>query len=242
MTTRAEYVSERRRQAWAHGRAVRDALLDQHCADYDLKLPPAPALIVAELLTDALDAKLAYDPLPTDEFARTEWKNGRPFVTINSLTGEIAGAKDVKGIQNVAAWHETIHVVDDADLLREGAQAAFAGFDADRKIVCYRSPTKEISPDQRAREFWAEEAGRAAAVSLPALERTSSFQELLRLGIRAAGQPINGFPLLYSAAEKIGVNISALVKQLTYEGKITVVRESGNNLIIVHQALLLEVA
>jgi hypothetical protein len=77
---------------------------------------------------------------------------------------------------------------------------------------------------------------------MKALAISEAFRELLRLGERAGGRPINGFPLLYRAAEDIGVNISALVKQLTCEAKLSVARESGRNLIVVQRELLLEVA
>lgn len=241
MSTRAEFINQRRREAWDHGRRIREKLLAEYCTCYGLSTPPAPARVIGELLTDLLEARLAYDPLPSNEFARTEWKNGRPFVTINSLTSEIEGVKNIAGTQNVAAWHEAIHVVDHSDVLQRGPQGQLTGFDVPEVVVCHRAPSRDLSPEQRAREFWAEEAGRAAAVSLPELERAPSFQELLRLGVRSRGRPVNGFPLLYDAADFIAVNIAALVKQLEFEGKISVVRESGRRLIVVQQALLLEV-
>ena len=76
-----------------------------------------------------------------------------------------------------------------------------------------------------AREFWAEEAGRAAAVSLPALSRSEAFVELGRLAADASGPVAGGWPLLYQAAEDIGVNITALVNQLRLEGLLGVAEE-----------------
>jgi hypothetical protein len=90
------------------------------------------------------------------------------------------------------------------------------------------------------REFWAEEAGRAAAVSYQALARSGAFQAFVRLrqsGTAAA----NGerWRLLYLAAEDIGINISALVKQLVLEGQIVIQSESGRQVIHPQPAFLL---
>lgn len=239
---RAEFIQSRQRAAWARGREVRDALMSEYQQRYGVTTLPAPARIVDELLRDFLNTQIKEAPLGQQVFAETEWDGERFIVTVNSTTASIAGVKDAPGVEAVGKWHEIVHIVDDAHDLKEGAQEALPGFDVARKIACSRSMRRGTSGEERAREFWAEEAGRAAAVSIVALARSASFREVIRLGERAGGRPVNGFPLLYRAAEDIGVNISALVKQLTCEGKLSVARESGRNLIVVQRELLLEVA
>lgn len=237
MSRRAEYVSQRRRQAWAYGREVRNGLLVRYCEAYGLSVGPPPALIIDELLTDFLHVKLHYDPLNTDVFAQTELRDGVPVVTVNSLTGSIPGVRDGPGVQNVGEWHEAIHVVDDLNMLRPGASAAFPGFEVPLRIVCYRYGGARGSPEAAAREFWAEEAGRAAAVSFEALARTEAFQTLCQAASKSSGPVARGFPLLYDAAEDIGVNVTALVKQLTLEGWIVAAKESGRHVVYVQPRL-----
>jgi len=162
---------------------------------------------------------------------------GRPRVTINSRTADIRGVRDAEGVQNVGKWHEIIHITDHLDTLRAGPSAGLPGFEIPPRIVCYRSGDAKGSPEAAAREFWAEEAGRAAAVSLEALARSEAFQELCRAASTGSGPVAGGFPLLYEVAEDIGVNATALVKQLTLEGWIVVTKESGRNVVYVQPRL-----
>ena len=237
MVHRTDFIRRRREEAWAYGRKIRDSFLAAYKMRYGLEIAPPPALIVDELLTDFLDAELKYDPLGDDVFAQTEWADGRPLVTVNSLTGSIPGVRDAQGVQNVAKWHEAIHVADHVDILRSQSQLALSGFDAPEKIVCYRSDERLTTTEARAREFWAEEAGRAAAVSFQALASSQAFRELCALAGRSRGPVARAFPLLYTAASDIGVNITALVKQLTLEGRIAVTEERGRKLVYVQPAL-----
>ena len=231
-----------RREAWDYGRAFRDRLVAQYREEYGIAEPPAPALIIDELLTDFLDVSLRFDPLPLDTYAQTEWKDGRAVVTVNSLTGKIDGVKDEEGVQNVAKFHEGVHVDRDLPELKPGPQLFMAELGPPPKIVCHRRPSTWNSQGGTSwtgaggngsrREFWAEEAGRAAAVSYEALARSHAFRAFIRL--RQSGHPAaNGerWRLLYLAAEDIGVNITALVKQLEFEGQIIVQKEDGRRVI-----------
>jgi hypothetical protein len=203
-------------------------------------VPPPPAKVIDEILTEQLKAKLRFDPLPLDRFAETRLVNGEPVVTISSDTSAIPGVKDAVGVQNVAKWHEAIHITDHLDSLVAPAQAALEGFGIVPEIVCYRAGgalRSRVQDDVAAREFWAEEAGRAAAVSLDALRRTDAFRSLLRAASHSKDSVRDGWPRLYEAAEAIGVNISALVKQLQLEGFIAVVRIGGKDQIFVQPQL-----
>jgi hypothetical protein len=208
-----------------------DRLLADFQREYGTVLPPA--LIADELITDFLGAKLRFDPLPTDRFAQTQLVNGDIVVTVNTLTEDIDGVKDSAGVMNVAKWHEIIHVVDDADeLTGSGGTLLLPGFDEPAPVICLRGGPQSSRPGGfQAREFWAEEAGRAAAVSLPALRRTDAFQSFLSLANRNAGNATAGWSALYGSAEAIGVNISALVKQLRLEG-LLVLREGSRELFV----------
>ncbi len=237
MSRRAEYVRQRRRQAWAYGREVRESLLIRYCEEYGLTVAPPPALIIDELLTDFLNVKLYYDPLDMNVFAQTELRDDTPLVTVNSLAGSIPGVRDGPGVQNVGKWHEVIHIADDLNTLRAGASSALPGFEVPPRIVCYRSGGARRNPEAAAREFWAEEAGRAAAVSFEALARTEAFQALCQAASKSSGPVARGFPLLYDAAEDIGVNVTALVKQLTLEGWIVAAKESGRHVVYVQPRL-----
>ncbi len=74
-------------------------------------------------------------------------------------------------------------------------------------------------------------AGRAAAVSFPHLIRTGAFRHFIYLAEqRLASGPL-GWRALYAAAEAIGVNISALVKQLEAEGVLHVERSRGQSIL-----------
>lgn len=236
MLQRADWVAGRREEAWAFGREFRDSLLSKYQREYAISVPPPPAKIVGELLTDFLGVSLCYEELPPDRFAETRYVDGRLTIAVNERTRDIPGVKDDYGVQGVAMWHEGVHAVRDVDILRVGPQGTLPGFEAPRHFVCYRSPAQARTSEERGREFWAEEAGRAAAVSLPALALSEPFKELMRLG--ALGPTRRAWPLLYAAAEEIGVNITALVKQLSVEGLIVVTKEDGRPTVCVQPALL----
>jgi hypothetical protein len=239
-----------RRDAWHYGRALRDHLVNQYREEYGVDVPPPPGLIVDELLTDFLGASLRFDPLPLKVYAQTEWKDGRPVVTVNSLTGKIPAVKNEAGVQNVAKFHEAVHVDRDLPALKAGPHPTLPGFDVAPRIVCYRGAGQRKSPgwersaqggadNESLREFWAEEAGRAAAVSYQALLRSDAFQAFLRLGQRGSlGVNRERWKLLYQAAEDIGVNISALVNQLEVEGRMVVHQEGGRQVIYPQPAFL----
>ena len=236
MTVRADWLRRERERAWADGRELRDSLLRQYEAEYGVAVSPAPALIVDELLTDFLHVKLTYDEMPLDRYAETRLTDGRPHISINDRIHEIQGVKDAQGVANVAKWHEATHAVRDLSALREGPQGMLPGIEVERKIVCYRTPSTLTSAIEKNREWFAEEAGRAAAVSLAALKLTDAFQRLVTW--RGEMPRGTGWRLLYTAAETIAVNISALVTQLSAEGLITLVREDGNERVYVQPALL----
>ena len=238
-----------RHEAWGYGRSLRDQLLTRYREEYGEDVPPPPAKIADQLLTDFLGVTLRFDPLPLNVYAQTEWKDGRPVVTVNSFTGQIPGVKDVEGIQNVAMLHEAVHVERDISELKSGPQLTLPDFGPPTKIVCHRGFSNWRRPGERfsssgdipesLREFFAEEAGRAAAVSYTALSRSEAFQAFLRLGGKATTKD-NGemWRLLNLAAGNIGVNRSAVVKQLQLEGRIIVEQEVGRKVIHLQPSLV----
>jgi hypothetical protein len=164
--------------AWQFGRDLRTTLLRDYELTYGETAPP-PATIGAELLTDFLGATVSYDELPLDCFAETSWLDGRPHVTVNCRTREITGVKDARGVERLGIWHEAIHVHRDLALLRVGPQAALPGMVPNLRISCHRDRVVAARrPSDFSREFFAEEAGRAAAVSFPHLLATEPFRDL----------------------------------------------------------------
>jgi hypothetical protein len=235
-TQRADFVAQRRQEAWAYGRELRDQLMRAYALAYSPSTLPPPAKIIDELLRDFLEVGLHYDPLPLSTFAKTEWRDYKAVVTVNSLTSEIRGVKDALGVQNVAKWHEAIHCHRDQGILRADQPMLLEGFAAPRVIACYRGGAQSWSPEHRAREFFAEEAGRAAAVSYFALSQTPSFQHLVREASRL--ENATAWRLLYKAAREIGVNVSAVVTQLKFEGWIQVETVGTSQLLRVQRPLI----
>jgi hypothetical protein len=236
----ADWVRKEREAAWRLGRDLRAQLLSWYCQEYGCVLPPPPALIVDELITDGLGAVLRFDPLPPDRFAQTQLQDGVVVVTINTLTGDIRGVKDEAGVQNVAKCHELIHVSEDrSELASTEGMLKLPGFEQPAAKVCLRGSGPRPGQFDR-REFRAEEAGRAFAVSMPALQATEGFQRFHSVAQANDGEGTGAWRSLYGAATEIGVNISALVTQLEHEGLIYIVRQ-GRSRIFVTPRLEMEV-
>lgn len=216
------------REAWAFGRSLRDSLLVEFEREYG-EPAPAPALIGGELLTDFMGARLSYDALPLSVFAETTWRDGQPLVTVNSRTGEIEGVKDPEGVSNVGIWHEVMHVQRDLSDVRRGPQAVLDGFLPNLTIACHRERTRRARGEEFQREYFAEEAGRAAAVSFPHLIQNDAFRQFTYLADQRLASSGMAWRALYAAAEAIGVNISALIKQLEAEGFLHVERRSNGS-------------
>ncbi len=231
---RADFVQAQRLEAWAAGRALADSLLGQYCEKYKQRTLPPPAKVIDELLTEFLGCELARAPLGVHVFAQTEWIGDVTIVTVNSETSRIQGVKDVQGVENVAKWHEAIHVINDQPSSKPG-QGMLAGFEAADRIVCRRGEQADHSSQVAAREFFAEEAGRAAAVSPQHLRWAVSFHRLIQGGGRLSNA--SSWHYLYEAAADLGVNISALVTQLELEGLIVVETVAGKRLLHVQPTL-----
>ena len=154
-----------------------------------------------------------------------------------------------EGVQNVAKFHEVVHVDRDLPELKSGPQLSMPEFGPPTRIVCHRRPSTwnswgntsrvGVGGNVSRREFWAEEAGRAAAISYEALAHSDAFRGFIRLR-QVSNAAVNGerWRLLYLAAEHIGVNISALVKQLDLEGQIVIQKEGGRRVIYPQPAFL----
>lgn len=241
MTLTNSWAWRQREEMWRLGRSHRDRLLAWYCREYGRSVPPPPALIVDELLTDGLGADLRFDPLPPDRFAQTTIKSGVVVVTINTLTVDIAGVKDDVGVQNVAKCHELIHVAEDQDRLQvQPGKLMFPGFDAPMTQVCLRASGGRTPSRFDQREYRAEEAGRAFAVSVSVLRQSEAFVRFMDVGRANGGDGTPAWSLLYQAARDIGVNISAVVKQLELEGHIHVERSRAKPRIFVTRTLHLE--
>jgi len=232
---RTDFLQGQREAAWSAGRLLRDDLLDRYRTKYNLSESPPPALIVGELITEFLGARLEPAKLGLNVFAETEWMADEIVVRVNSQTAMMSQVKDAEGVQHVAEWHECIHIVDHGP----GAERAgpmLPGFEAPNRFVCRRGEQLDKSSLQAAKEFWAEEAGRAAAISHYHLQRSEAFLELMNSGTRLPRG--RAWRCLYRAAEDISVNSNALVKQLSAEGLIAVETVEGGPTLRVQPALI----
>jgi len=199
---------------------------------------PPPAIIGPEIVTDVLGHGLAYLPLPLNVYGETTWEDGRPQITMNELTRLIPGVKDAEGVINVGIWHEIIHTDRDIAEVRVGLQGVFEGMVPNLTIACRRDQgTSKRSDEEARREFLAEEAGRAAAVSYPHLVQIYAFREFFYRSQRRTISNREGWGLLYDAARAIGVNISALVKQLDAEGYLAVERSGERRILHVQPGM-----
>jgi hypothetical protein len=224
------FVETKRREAWVEGRRLRDDLAARYCDRYDLTVAPPPALIIPELLTDFLGFRLEYRPLPRNVHAQTEWVAGETIITANSNAPD--NVKDRPGVEAVALWHEGVHGVFHGPSNTQ-QQPMLDGFDAPARIICYRG-LQPLGVDV-SREFVAEEAGRAAAVSYAHLRRSPWFERLLAL---AGKSPQAGaWRCLYGLAEDIHVNVSALVTQLQHESWIVVEGSGPGSTVFVQPSL-----
>ena len=231
-------INSLRFKAWAFGRTHCDDLMERYRERYGVETLPPPACIIDELLTDFLDVDLRFDPLPENLYAQVEIIDGRTRVTVNKLTADIPGVVDAEGVQNVAKFHELIHVVCDVGVLRERQQFRLTGFEGPDRIVCFRQGFGRSRDQEVAqREFWAEEAGRAAAVCHASLNRSQAYTALIELRPSQQIRNDEAWRLLYQAAADIGVNRSALVTQLEAEGRISVGKEGGRQVLRVQPML-----
>ena len=233
----SRWTEARRREAWAHGRSMRDSLLRQYEREYGIPAPP-PATIGPELVTDMLGYGMAYLPLARTVYGETTWEDGRPHITMNTRTAEIPGVKDAEGVISVGIWHEIIHTDRDIAEVRVGLQGVFDGMLPNLTIACRRDqPTSRRSREEASREFFAEEAGRAAAVSYVHLARVEAFRQFFYRSQRRMASNAEGWQLLYEAARAIGVNISALVRQLELEGYLTIERSAQRSVLHVQPGM-----
>ncbi len=223
---------------WAYGRQVIGDKLNAYCAKYGEPTPP-PAIAIRDLIQDFFHATLRFDALSLDVFGKSQYTEDGPIVTVNAQIGCMPGVKDVVGVENVCLCHEAIHLVRDKDfLLGSSSQSLLPGLGKPVAITCYRGQQEARSPSLSSREYWAEEAGRAAAVSLRHLLQSQHFLDLIELSRGTRGVGAKGWQLVYDAAAEIGVNRTAVVKQLQLEGWIAVERVNGSNVLYVQPALI----
>ena len=233
----AEALQVKRARSWASGRERAARALQWYQTEYGVAIPPAPAKIIDELLTDYLGASLSYDPLPQDTFAKVCWRDGQPVVTVNARISLMANVKDHLGVEAVAKCHELVHIQDDGPMAESAPQGLFPGFEAPTVMTCFRSVSDSRDEASRQCEIQAEEIGRAFAVSWSHLERSGAFQALLRFAGRPAPRG-EAWRLVYESAADLGISATSLVRQLTLEGCIALVKEDGKPQLYIQPGLL----
>lgn len=209
-----------RAQSWAFGMAHREALVEAYMTRTGRVKRPFLWEITDELLEEEQGVRLLRAALPLDRFAQTEARDGRIEVTVNTRIAEIPGVKDIAGIEHVAKWHESIHVV--RDMPAPGALVD--GYQAPPRIVCGRAGGARRLPPH---ELVAEMAGIAAAIAEQDLLRCPPFLRLYEQA--SAGRDLceDGWSLLRVCSVQIGVNPTALTRYLAQRGLFTLVDGSS---------------
>jgi hypothetical protein len=182
--------------------------------------------IIDYLIEDVQGARLREEVLPLDRYAQTELIAGRTEVSINSRIREIPGVRHVTGIVYVAKWHESIHVARDFPALgkaQEVAQPTLPGVEAELpQLVACRGFNEGLQGESRGREFFAENAGIAAAICGEDLRRTPTYASFMNRAADGGDLGTSGWDQLYRTAEFIGVNPSALLTYFQHTGLLRV--------------------
>ena len=236
MTSRIQFVRRKRDDAWNLGIAHREYLISQYMEKHELRERPFLKDIVDDLIEEIQGARLREEVLLLDTFGQTELVNGRIEVSINSRIAKMPGVKNAIGVAHVTKWHESFHVDQDMGSERgapQSQQLAFSVIDsqAPRLIICRNIGSTDSNI--AGREFIAENAAVAAAISDADLNRCDAFQEF-QLLIKPGG--VYGgmaWRLLYQTEQDIQVNISSLVKYFEHRGLFRIEKLRGENLIIV---------
>jgi len=226
-------MEQRRVEARRYGVLHRERLVATFMEREGLTQRPALKEIAEQLVEDVQGARLMHEVLPLDRYAQTERVGSRVVVSINTRIAEMEGIKDAAGIALVALFHESIHVADDfahpGDEVSSHLQG-LPGFEVElpRLVVC-RGPGEGLRGAALEREFWAENAGLAAAICGEDLARSPAFARLQERAALGGELGTHGWNLLYSAAGDVGVNASALIKHLGFVGALRVEKVDGRN-------------
>jgi len=230
MTYLPNFKESKRRQAWALGVEHRELLVAKYKAAFGLTERPLLKDIVDDVIEEIQGARLLKGVLHLDTYGQTELVNGSPEITINSRIAKIPGVKDAHGIAHITKWHESYHVAHDLDIGPKApgaSQLTLPGLEqsAPNMIIC--RPHSAGEPSNLGKEFMAENAGIAAAISDSDLERCEAFWEFKRLVAAGGDLGGSGFDLLYKSGEFIGVNPSALITYLEKRGVYSRVQQNG---------------
>jgi hypothetical protein len=236
MTTWPLELQQRREWCWNYGVQHRETLLREYMARKGLTTRPFLVDVIDELIEEIQGARLTEGVLPLDRFAQTERRNGRIVVTINSRISAIPGVRDAEGVAYVGKWHESIHIP--RDFATSPALAPWQqplrsaeGLDDRQTIVC-RSTKLGATRRERDREFIAETAALAAAISGRDLERSPDYQQFRARAADGGDIGPIAWKLLRGAAQFIGVNRTALKKYLEQRGHIQVDMRDGRERLI----------
>jgi hypothetical protein len=228
--------------AFALGVEVRERAVAAYMAQNQLTERPMLKDIIEDIITEVHGARLLRGVLALDTFAQTERVGERLEVTLNTRIAEMQRVKDPKLIEHVALWHEDIHIeVDFVEAPRLDGEAVQLSLPEmvpapPQLIMCRRGPAG-FGPEA-IREFRAENAALAASIAGPDLARCDAFLPFQALAEQGGELGSRGWRLLYHISETIGVNISALVRFLTYRGLVRVDRDGEHQRLYGSQRLI----
>lgn len=224
----------KRREAWNLGIEHREKLLGILMPHRSPNAPPLLKDVVDDLLEYAQGVRLRSEVLPLDVFAQSEVIGSRIEVSVNNRIPEMRGVIDASGVATVAKWHESVHV--ERDLRPKGmseTQLPMSGMEdaTQRLIVCRRAGASQ-APNVDEREFFAENAGLAAAIAFRDLDRSSAFREFSAVAKQGGDITVPGWTLLAQSAAEIGVNRTALSTYLVQRGQLHIEQMAGRRHLI----------
>jgi hypothetical protein len=230
MSYSTHFIESKRREAWVLGVEHRELLLAEYMTAFSLRERPLLKDIVDDVIEEIQGARLLEGVLHLDTYGQTELVNGSPEITINSRIAKIPGVKDATGIAYITKWHESFHVAHDLDISPKEpgtSQLTLPGLEQSAPNIIVCRPHAAGEPSNLGKEFMAENAGIAAAISDSDLKRCDAFHEFHRLVAAGGDLGGSGFHLLYKSGEFIGVNPSALISYLEKKGVFNLVHQDG---------------
>ena len=239
MASNGRYISEKRREAWDYGNRHRDRLVDGYVIDHRLTERPFLKDIIDDLIEEQQHVRLLSGPLRLDTYGQTERIGGRIEITVNSRINEMIYVKDVDGVANATKWHESVHAERDLGVQEidgDGSQQVFTvpGFEKHSLglIVCRDVEKIGYGGEEREREFFAENAGIAAAISGADLLRCEEFLEFKELVILGGDITLPGWDLIKAIAGRIGVNRTAITRYFCQRGIVQTEQIGGRQRLI----------
>jgi hypothetical protein len=217
-----------REVSWRVGVEHRERLMAMLMDEYGLDRRPLLKNVYRQVISDYQEVRLLEEALPRNRFAETRVVDGRPVITINSMTTRMPKIAHPDRVKHVSAWHESAHVLLDVGWRPaywvEGLPIGLGGW-TPSPILCVRDANGR--PVSSVREFIAEAVGIAAAVADADLKVGSAYLNFLEYTSWGGDPDGVGWHLLCQVSASIGVNVSVLARYFEQHGLCRRVTRAG---------------